>query len=1143
MIDNNNLTPPIISLNPDKCVNCHACIAACPVKACNDGSDDHVEIDDERCIGCGQCLTACSHQARSAVDELPDFLHALEAGERIVAIVAPSVASNFPNAYLQLNSWLKSVGAEAVFDVSFGAELAAKSYAAYLDAPVASPVIASACPAIVHYVRMHHPELVPNLAPLSSPMQHTLEMIRESRDDLSDCAFALISPCPAKKREFAAMDVKSYGVTFRGLEQHFSASNIRLDEFAPSDYDGPAAASASCLPTPGGLLQAIERWRPGAAEKTRRIEGASSVYAYLKSIPRTLEESPDSLPVLIDCLNCEHGCNIGPASIKEIGALDIVETAIRRRGAEAVADDDQPIPESVREAIEAHWHPGRFGRRFDRTVGATWNEKPNAEQLDAIYRSMHKYSEADLFNCCSCGYGSCELMAVAIHNGLNRPENCHHYIMHERTLAHEQIARHQEHLEATVEKRTVALSEANSLLQTEVTERKRVENALLDSEEKLKCILCGSPVAKFVIGRDHRVLHWNHAIEELTGTHANAMLGTRDHWRPFYSEPRPCLIDLLLDGEHDKIDLHYPGRWLKFPSLPETHEFTDFFPNLGEEGKWLTFRGVVIKDSKGEVVGALETLEDITEQRRTQEALAKSREAAEAANAAKSRFLANMSHEIRTPLNGIIGFSELILDSCESEQVRDQSRMILRESEHLLALINEVLDHSKIEAGRLLLENRPVHIRRLLESITAGMRPQAEKKGLKLIVSVGESVPESVLGDPTRMRQILMNLVGNAIKFTETGSVSVNVRSRGIRKNVASLLFEVADTGVGIPKEKQAAIFDGFHQVDASTTRKYGGTGLGTTISRRLVELMGGKIDIESAPGVGTCFWFTLDLEVSEDQWRDQACEDGPGSADRGNALTGRVLIVDDYTANQFLARAHLEDCGCEVDLADNGIEGITACENAHYDLVLMDLQMPEMDGYEAVTRIREGASANRAVPIVAMTADASPQTRERCLALGINEVITKPIRRRPFLASVAQWLGPPENSSNDARPVASEGGESGIPPRRHDAPLDYAYLINEFAGDEETVDLALRQFIEDLSPWTRQLHHAVADRDADTTARIAHTIKGAAGMLMAHALAEAAKRLEQFAREEAWGEVSRRLSAFEKEVLRLEAFTPAEHS
>ena len=436
---------PIIDVIPEKCVNCHACIRACPVKMCNDGSGDYVTINHDRCIGCGCCIKECPHGARVGIDETAAFFDALARREAMVAVVAPAVAAEFPDAYKRLNGWLKQSGVAAVFDVSFGAELTIKSYLDHLEKNNPPCIIAQPCPAIVSFIETYRPELIPALAPADSPMVHMMKMIREYYPQYRSHRIVVISPCLAKRREFRAVSLGDYNVTFRILKEQFAARGIDLSRFPETEYDNPPAERAVLFSTPGGLLRTAERWNDAVRSISRKIEGPELIYDYLTGLKRSIESG--SAPRIVDCLNCDMGCNGGTGTTRQHAHMDAVEKPVETRSEHMVAQHRKNGPwaerrarAALRKLVEQYWKPGLYTRRYENRSANNNIEQPDARRLGEIYASLQKHNEADLYDCGACGYDSCEQMATAIHNGLNKPENCFHYHLAIGAEQHERLA-------------------------------------------------------------------------------------------------------------------------------------------------------------------------------------------------------------------------------------------------------------------------------------------------------------------------------------------------------------------------------------------------------------------------------------------------------------------------------------------------------------------------------------------------------------------------------------------------------------------------------------------------------------------------------------------------------------------------------
>ncbi|EQB86430.1 PAS domain S-box-containing protein [Clostridium punense] len=380
---------------------------------------------------------------------------------------------------------------------------------------------------------------------------------------------------------------------------------------------------------------------------------------------------------------------------------------------------------------------------------------------------------------------------------------------------------------------------------------------------------------------------------------------------------------------------------------------------------------------------------DITKIKESQEVLQKAKEAAEEANRAKSSFLANMSHEIRTPLNGIMGLIDLTLHSQLDEDQKENLDLIKKSADSLLSIINDVLDFSKIEAGKLLMRTVDFNLRELIENIIKVHRVNAKEKGVALSYCFRNKVPLNLKGDSSRIQQILNNLIGNAVKFTETGKISVNIRNTSKSNDNVELEFEVLDTGIGISKEDMSKLFKDFSQIDSSITRKHGGTGLGLIITKRLVEIMNGTIGVESQVGVGTSFHFTIKLQVSQAGLKEEKCKD----INLINDKILKVLLVEDDKTNQLVTKMMLQRLGHQVTTANNGVEAINVLKEQSFDVILMDIQMPEMDGAEATSIIRsKGKDLNSNIPIIALTAHALEGDREKFIAMGADSYIPKPV-------------------------------------------------------------------------------------------------------------------------------------------------------
>lgn len=570
---------------------------------------------------------------------------------------------------------------------------------------------------------------------------------------------------------------------------------------------------------------------------------------------------------------------------------------------------------------------------------------------------------------------------------------------------------------------------------------------------------------------------------------------------------------------------------------------------------------------------------DMTERIRTQEALLEAKEAAEAASRTKSEFLANISHEIRTPMSSIIGLTELTLKADLPEKQRADLVKVRNSSELLLNIINDLLDFSKIESGKLTLERTNFDLVEVLRNVVETLLYQAAKKNLDFSYSIGADVPKYLVGDPYRIRQILLNLAGNAIKFTPSGKVKISVRSldEDLRKKAAramgpeafpdlpatpsglrpaGICFTVTDTGIGISCEDLERIFDSFTQADGAHDRKYGGTGLGLTICRQLARLMGGTVWAESDPGAGSAFSLAVYLEPGVGMDTPLTVDTQVVDATPRSERALRILLAEDNAINKDMVSKMLTANGHVVEAVENGQQAVDAVRTDNYDLVLMDLQMPVMDGFTATRLIRELPGEKSGLPIVALTAHAFSDYRQKCLDAGMNEYVAKPIRFSTLLNTINKLTnksGPPSTGAGDtpaSRPRPDKqisgpkaaSGQSIVPAAEKqdqaseaDEPVvDFEVLSKNMDGNQHLIQAACKNFIRYAAAYLDQIREAVTEKNSEELDRLAHSMKSVTATFGGETARQLALSLELSGKEKTWNGVDQTLGRFEDVVRKM---------
>lgn len=658
--------------------------------------------------------------------------------------------------------------------------------------------------------------------------------------------------------------------------------------------------------------------------------------------------------------------------------------------------------------------------------------------------------------------------------------------------SNQELETHRNHLEELVAFRTTALEQTNELLKKEIQERLSTEAQLRESEEKFKILAEKALVGVFII-QDGVFKYVNPMLSEMSGYTCGELLGQKSPSDMAHPEDRAEVSEKMMKLAGSKSD----------NERMELRAFRKDGTMVYSE----VYSSAIVYLGKPAIIG---TVIDITRRKLAEKELLLAKAAADEASLVKSRILANMSHEIRTPLTAIIGMTELLAGEGLSAKQREYVEASKSSAVSLLSLMNSMLDLSKMEAGKFELEKVDFDLLDVVCSAVNIFSPQAAQKGIALTVSADEGLPVFVKGDPLRLRQIIINLAGNAIKFTERGSVTMEVRrfGSGENDNFITLHFLVRDTGIGINREDLARIFESFTQAKGSITRRYAGTGLGLNIAMNLVKLMGGAIWVESEPGKGSVFHFTACFSAG-------APVEGSRTANEISysfAAPLRILHVEDNSVLQSYVAGMLEKTVHEVKAAGDGKEALEMLSREDFDIVLMDIQMPNMDGFEAARIIRSPLSPvkNHAVPIIATTAYAMKGDRERCLECGMDDYLAKPFSINELFASISGLL---------------PSGRSSHKKESSNAVIDQAYLRRLYGGNEELVSRIRADFLRNVSPARLdEVFAAVNEGDCDRACRLSHSLKGAAGTIGARSLQDAALGVELAARE---GDIEKTLSAF----------------
>ncbi len=579
----------------------------------------------------------------------------------------------------------------------------------------------------------------------------------------------------------------------------------------------------------------------------------------------------------------------------------------------------------------------------------------------------------------------------------------------------------------------------------------------------------------FIVNYEGDILYHNHSVKDTLGYKTASLVG-----KNFFDFIPETLLPYL-KKEFTKSTKKAFNKGIEFQ-----------FKCKDKSYKYLEFNSVNLKQQEG-IEGLILDCRDISQRKKDAEELLR-------AQKAKEQFLANISHEIRTPINGIAGMAALLSQNPTKDEQKTYLNAIKSAADNLKVIINDILDLASIESGKLKFEKIGFNLNDLLYSLIETFGVQASEKGIKLSYSLAREANKVFIGDPVRLNQILINLISNAIKFTHNGYIQVLVKVEKVKGKVYVLRFDISDTGIGIPQSKLQTIFESFSQADASVTRKYGGTGLGLTIVKQLVELQNGTIDVVSQENEGSTFSFTIEYQLGKIEFFDETKLYKPKN--NNQLKNASILLVEDNDINRLYASSILKMWGCHFETAENGVVALEKIRNNAFDIILMDIQMPVMDGFETTKAIRQGDPKHNKVPIIALTANATQKDFENCIAAGMNDCITKPFTQEDLFQALTKYLG--------KKLTVKKKSALDVTPSNEISMVDLSYLRKVSNNNEQFIKEIVSAFLESMPSTVSDIKTQLIKRDWDQLSRVVHKIKPTITLMGIHHLKEKIILLEK---------------------------------